>query len=168
MISIIAVVGKNRAIGRDNRLLWNLPEDMNRFRLFTKGKTVIMGDKTFLSIGQPLKNRKNVVVTLDRSFVARGVEVVYNLEALLKKCQKSKEEIFVIGGGTIYRLALPYAKRLYLTVVDDAPKADTFFPDYSEFEKVIEKSQGQDNGFDYQFLILERMKINNKKVKATL
>lgn len=157
MISIIAVVGKNRAIGRNNQLLWSLPEDMKHFQEKTIGKTVVMGDRTFESIGSPLPGRKNIVVTKLPDFNAAGVEIKNSLEELLEKAKESLEEIFIIGGGMIYNLSLPYADKLYLTVVEDAPAdADTFFPDYSEFKNVISR-EDHDNG-QYKFSFLELTK----------
>jgi len=157
MISIIAIVGKNRAIGKNNRLLWNIPEDMQHFQEKTMGKTVIMGDRTFESIGKPLPNRKNIVVTKLSNFKAKGVEIRNSLEEVLEKARKSMEEIFVIGGGIIYNLSLPYADKLYLTVVDDAPTdADTFFPDYSEFKKIVSREEHDNGEYKFSFLELER------------
>jgi len=157
MISIIAVVGKNRAIGRDNKLLWDIPEDMKRFREVTTGRTVVMGDRTFLSIGKPLPMRRNIVVTKMPDFKAKGVEVKNSLEKVLEKAKKSPEETFIIGGGIIYSLSLPYADKLYLTLVEDSPAdADTFFPDYSEFSREIGREK-HDNG-KYKFTFLELAK----------
>ncbi len=156
MISIIVVVGKNREIGCENKLLWNLPEDMKRFKMITTGHTVVMGDKTFESIGRALPNRKNIVLSLKENYVAPGCEVRNSLEEFLAEAKKSEDEIFIIGGGTIYDLALPFTDKLYITIVDDEPKADTFFADYSDFKKVIWKEEGIDNGFGYQFLQLMR------------
>jgi dihydrofolate reductase len=157
MISIIVAIGKNRAIGRNNQLLWNIPEDMEHFRKTTAGKTVIMGDRTFKSIGNPLPNRKNIVVTFDKTFAAAGVEVRDSLEAVLHEYKKSAEEVFVIGGGMIYKISLLFADKLYLTIVDDAPEdADTFFPDYSEFDKIIFERESSDGNYKYKFLELER------------
>ena len=146
MLSLIAIIGQNRAIGRKNQLLWNIPEDLKHFREKTAGKTVIMGKKTFLSIGKPLPGRRNIVVTLDPKFKAEGVEISNDLFEVLKEFKSSPEETFVIGGGQIYALALPHADKLYLTLVDESPKdADTFFPDYSEFKNVLSKKEC-DNG----------------------
>ncbi len=157
MISAIVVIGKNREIGCQNRLLWKLPGDMERFKKITMGKTVIMGDKTFESIGRPLPGRKNIVVSLNLNYEAPGCEVENSLEKVLKRYKNSDEEVFMIGGGTIYRLALPETDRLYLTIVDDTPEADTFFPEYKkEFAKVLDSEKGGDNGYDYEYLVLER------------
>lgn len=156
MISIIVVVGKNREIGCENQLLWDLPGDMQRFKEITTGHTVVMGDKTFESIGRALPNRKNIVLSLEEKYEALGCEVRHSLEDVLKEAKEGKDEVFVIGGGTIYKLALPFADKLYLTVIDDEPKADTFFPDYSEFRNVINTKSGADNGMKYEFLELTR------------
>ncbi len=154
MISLIVAIGKNSAIGRNNQLLWNIPEDMKHFKKTTTGHTVIMGDKTYQSIGRPLPNRKNIVVSLDKKFEAPGCEVSNDLFETLNKYKNSKEEVFVIGGGMIYKLSLPMVDKLYLTVVDHAPEdADTFFPDYSEFKNIL-KEEKVDNG-KYKFAFLE-------------
>lgn len=157
MISIIVAVGKNRAIGRNNKLLWDIPEDMEHFREVTTGHTVIMGEKTFRSIGRPLPNRKNIVVTLDNNFKAEGCEISHSLNDVLEGYKNSDEEVFVIGGGMIYKLSLPYADKLYLTVVDDAPQdADTFFPDYSEFKNVLKSEQCDNGKHKFEFLELTK------------
>lgn len=157
MISMICAVGKNLAIGRNNQLLWDIPEDMQHFKQTTMGRTVIMGDRTFESIGKPLPGRKNIVVTLQENYQAPGCEVSHSLEETLKEYKNSPEDVFVIGGGTIYRLALPYAYKLYLTIVDDAPKdADTFFPDYSDFKNIVSR-EDHDNG-KYKFSFVELVK----------
>lgn len=154
MISIIVAVGKNRAIGRNNQLLWDIPEDMNHFRKKTSDRTVIMGERTYQSIGRALPNRKNIVVTLNKDFHADGYEVRYSLKDVLQEYKNRKEEAFVIGGGIIYKLSLPMADKLYITVVEDSPEdADTFFPDYSEFKNIISEEKC-DNG-EYKFTFME-------------
>jgi len=157
MISLIVAIGKNKAIGRNNQLLWSIPEDMKHFKETTTGHTVIMGDRTYSSIGRPLPNRKNIVVSLDENFVAEGCEVRFDLDEVLQEYKNSEEEVFVIGGGMIYKLSLPMVDKLYLTIVDDAPiDADTFFPDYSEFNQIV-KEENVDNG-QYKFKFLELTK----------
>ena len=154
MLSIIAVIGKNRELGKDNHLLWNIPSDLARFRQITKGHPVIMGRKTFESIGHPLPNRTNIVITSRESIP--GVIVARSLDDAIGKA-KGNNEIFVIGGGQIYAQAIDRADRLYLTVVDAvAPDADAFFPDYSRFTKVIEQSPQEENGIHYTYSTLER------------
>jgi dihydrofolate reductase len=155
MISMICAVGKNLAIGRDNKLIWDLPNDLKHFRDITAGHTVIMGDRTFESIGRPLPGRKNIVVSLLENYEAPGCEVRNSLEEVLDEYKNKEEEVFVIGGATIYRLSLPYADKLYLTLVDDAPAdADAFFPDYSEFTKEILREEREENGIKYAFVEL--------------
>ena len=157
MISIIVAIGKNRAIGRNNQLLWNIKEDMDHFKKTTTGHIVIMGEKTYLSIGKALPNRRNIVVTLDRNFKAEDSEVRYSLEDVLSEYKNSEEEVFVIGGGIIYNLALPFADKLYLTLVNDAPEdADTFFSDYSEFKNVISEVEGDNGKYKFKFLELTK------------
>lgn len=154
MISIIVVVGKNREIGFENKLLWNIPEDMQRFKKITTGHTVVMGDKTFESIGGALPERKNIVVTFDKDYQAEGAEVSNSLKDVLKEAKNSDEEVFVIGGGQIYKQALPMADKLYITEVDDVPEADVYFPDYSEFNKIIFEKEGEAGALKYRFLEL--------------
>jgi dihydrofolate reductase len=156
MISIIVVVGKNREIGYKNELLWALPKDMARFKKVTIGCPVLMGQKTFESIGKPLSGRKNIVVTLDRNFKLEDCEVRYSLDDVLKEYKNKKEEVFVIGGGQIYKQSLPYADKLYITEVDDSPEADVYFPDYSEFKKIVFEEEIEDNGHKIKFLELTK------------
>lgn len=154
MISIICAIGKNRAIGRNNKLLWDIPEDMDHFKKTTMGHPVIMGGNTFLSIGRALPGRKNIIVTRDIDFIAPGCEISHSLEDILKKYKNSAEEAFVIGGGQIYAQALPHADKLYLTIVEDEPAADTYFPDYSEFGTIVSESSHESCGLKYKFIEL--------------
>ncbi len=157
MISMIAAVGKNNAIGRNNKLIWDLPNDLKHFREITSGRTVIMGDRTYESIGRLLPNRKNIIVSLNKDYKVEGAEVRNDLEEVLREYKKSDEEVFVIGGGMIYKLSLPFADKLYITLVDDEPTdADVFFPDYSEFKNVVRREDHEENGFKYSFLELTR------------
>ncbi len=157
MILMICAVGKNREIGFKNRLLWNLPGDMKYFKDVTMGKTVVMGQKTFESIGGPLLGRKNIVLSRDPNFKPEGVEISNNLEEIATKYKDSEEEIFIIGGASIYKQFIPYAQKLYLTLVDDFPEADVFFPDYSEFKNIISESEiHEENGIKYKFVELIR------------
>lgn len=156
-ISIVAAIGKNRELGKGNKLLWHIPEDLKRFKALTSGHPVIMGRKTFESIGRPLPNRLNVVITRDESFKPEGVTVVHSLDGVIKIAKaKDQEEIFIIGGGQIFEQAMPFADRLYLTIVDNEFDADVFFPDYSMFTKVISEEKGESNGYSYTFLTLTK------------
>lgn len=161
IVSMIAgIAGTDRAIGYKNELLWHIPEDLAHFKSTTFGHPVIMGRNTFLSIGRPLPGRKNIVLTLDKEEVFEGVSMAYNLqEALDQAAAEDQEEIFIIGGAFIYKEMLPYADRLYLTLVPLAPgtyKADTYFPDYSDFTRVISKESCETGAGTIQFLTLEK------------
>ena len=155
MISIISAIGKNNEIGKKNGLLWNLPADMKHFREVTSGHTVIMGQKTFESIGRPLPNRRNIVITLDKNYLRHGVDIFYSpkeLDALSDK----KTENFIIGGGQIYKLFIDKADKLYITHVDaEFPDADTFFPeiDKNKWEKIKSEKHLKDdlNKYDLEF-----------------
>ncbi len=152
---MIAVVGKNREIGCNNKLLWDLPGDMKHFRDTTAGHMVIMGQKTYESIGKALPGRKNIVLSMDPDFKAPDCEISGNLEEIANRYKDSPEEVFIIGGASIYKQFLPFAQKLYLTLVDDSPKADAFFPDYSEFKNIIFQSETrEENGFKYKFIEL--------------
>lgn len=156
-ISIIAAIGKNRELGKDNKLLWHIKEDLQHFKKITTGHPIIMGQKTFESLGKPLPNRTNIVLTLDKNYHPAGVVIALSMdEALAAAKRANSEEIFFAGGGQIYRQALPLADRLYLTLVDIEKEADTFFPDYSKFKKVISKEEKEENGLRFKFLILEK------------
>ena len=160
MLSIIAVIGKNRELGKDNHLLWNIPGDLKRFKDITKGHPVIMGRKTLESIGHPLPNRTNIVISSHSSYSSYPSYTVLCASSLDEAIEKAKsapgaEEIFIIGGGSVYAAALDRADRLYLTVVDATAAADTFFPDYCRFTKVIEESSHEENGIRYTYRTLE-------------
>lgn len=146
-VAIVAGIGaKNRAIGKDNSLLWHVPEDLKRFKALTLGKPVIMGRKTFESIvailGKPLPGRTNIVITRNNDYKFPGALVAQTLEEALEIASTEKPtEIHIGGGAEIYKLALPYVDRLYLTLFDDDADGDTFFPEF-ETEFNIEKKHG--------------------------
>ncbi len=132
-LSLIVAVAKNGVIGAGNQIPWRLSTDMKRFKSITMGKPVIMGRKTYESIGKPLPGRHNIVVSRDRNFSPDGVDVVPSFEAALATAREAldlndSEEIMVIGGGEIYRIAIELADRLYMTLVDAEPEGDTYFP----------------------------------------
>lgn len=162
MISIIVAVAQNKAIGRDNNLLWHISEDLKYFKKVTMGHPVIMGRKTFESIGRPLPGRKNIVVSKSASFNNPNVEKAENLDALLKSLRrKRKEEYFVIGGASVYASAIKYAHRLYVTkIFAEAEDADAFFPEIDEkLWTVLEKSSvlhDEENNIDFQFIVYGR------------
>lgn len=160
MISLIAAIGKNRELGKNNELLWSIPEDMKHFRDTTRDHVVIMGQRTFESIGRPLPERENIVLSADPLFERNDVEVVRTPEEALEtaKAWEKNGEVFIIGGAMIYSLFLPKVERLYLTCIDkEFPEADVFFPEYeSLFTKVVSERQRSDEHLSYRFMILER------------
>ena len=150
MLSLIAAVARNRAIGKDNQLLWHLPGDMRHFRETTRGKPVIMGRKTWESLPEkfrPLPGRHNLVVSRNPAYAAPGATLVASLEDAIARAGGG--EIFVIGGETLYRQALPLAQRLYLTEIDRTFVGDAFFPEITAGEwQEISRSKGG-AGFDF-------------------
>ncbi len=157
-ISLIAAIGKNRELGKDNKLLWHLPEDFKRFKQITTNHTVIMGRKTYESIGRPLPNRANIIITRNPSLKIPGCTVVNSLKIALQKAKDLGEtEAFIIGGGQIYQESLFQADKLYLTLIDQTFPADTFFPQYKHiFTKKIFEKKHQSEDYSYTFLELER------------
>lgn len=156
-ISLIAAIAENNALGKDNKLIFRIYEDLKRFKVLTSGHAIIMGRKTFESIGRPLPNRTNIIVTRDKGFKADGGEVVHSVEEAVETAKKVEDnEIFIIGGGQIYKQSINFADKLYLTVVEGEPEADTYFPDYAEFKKVIFEESHETDGLKYKFLELER------------
>ncbi len=160
MLSIVVAVGKNNIIGKENGLLWHLPNDLKHFRKITEGHTIIMGRKTFESIGRVLPNRRHIVLTRSSDFQVEGVEKASSIEEVLKLVE-NEEEAFVIGGGEIYRQFLPLVQRIYMTEVDIEKDADVFFPAIDSLEwKVVEEEPGvldERNTISHRFLILERV-----------
>jgi len=136
MISLIVAMTETRVIGVDNRLPWNIPEDLKRFKKITSGHPIVMGRKTYESIGRPLPHRTNIVVTRERAYRVEGGAVVHGFEEALDWARRSPgaEEIFVIGGSELFRQALPIAHRIYLTEVHWPFEGDTFFPDFPEHD----------------------------------
>lgn len=154
---MIAAIAEDRAIGYQNKLLWHIPEDLAHFKKTTLGHPVIMGRTTFLSLGRPLPGRKNIVLTLDKEEVFEGVSMSYDLHDALQQAEEAdQEEIFVIGGAAIYKAMLPYVDRLYVTLVPGEYQADTYFPDYSDFTKIVREESVETKVGTIQFLTLER------------
>ena len=157
IVSIIAAVAENRAIGKENKLLWHIPEDLTRFKKITMGHPVIVGKNTFLSIGKPLPGRANIVVAKEKDYKAPGCITVHSFKkAVFLASQKDDQEIFIIGGGMIYAQGIEIADKLYITLVKGEFDADTFFPDYSEFNKVVSSEKGKSGDYEYTFLELAR------------
>ncbi len=162
-LSLIVAMSRNAVIGIDNQLPWHLPEDLKYFKSVTMGKPIIMGRKTYDSIGRPLPGRTNIVITRDPSWQAEGVSVAQTLEAALSLGQVAcnaagADEIMVIGGEQIYRMTLPAADRLYLTQVDAEVEGDAFFPDIDldQWQQVSERAPELTDTHPYRFVILDR------------
>jgi dihydrofolate reductase len=163
MISIIVAVSEDWGIGKDNELLWHIPEDLKRFKRLTFGNTVIMGKKTWESLPRrPLPGRKNVVLTDDPLECIEYSVTAYSIEDALSKCEKG-EEIFVIGGGSVYRQFMPFADRLYITHVHRKTPSDVYFPEIDlNIWEVIEKEEFKDsdkNAIPYTYIIYERREV---------
>jgi dihydrofolate reductase len=155
MISSIVAIDENNVIGKDNSLIWKLPRDMKHFKETTTGHYIIMGRKTFESNGRPLPNRTNVIITKDKKYKAEGCVIVHSIEDALKEA-KNDSEAFIIGGGIIYELAMPFVDRIYLTKIHHAFEGDTFFPKikYGRMDIVEERKFEPDEKNKYPFTIL--------------
>ena len=162
IISLIAAMDKGRVIGAHNTLPWHMPTDMTHFRLLTGGKPVIMGRKTFESIGKPLPHRLNIIITRDPSYRAKDCVVVHDADAALAAASaaEANDEIMIIGGAEIYSLFLPRANRMYLTLIDADFTGDTRFPEYAanEWREIARAAHPADaaNPHPYAFITLER------------
>lgn len=165
-ISIVVALGRdgthNRAIGKDNHLLWHIPDDLKRFKELTWGHPVIMGRKTWESIPpkhRPFPGRTNIVLTRDTSYEAPGALVVHSLHEALEEARRAPgaEEIHIGGGTELYREILPQVNRLYLTLIDDEKESDTSFPEYEqEFTNILSEEDREWNGIRYRWVTLER------------
>ena len=160
-LSIIAAVGQNREIGKDNDLLWNIPEDMERFKKMTKGHTVVMGRRTFDSLWiKPLPGRKNIVMTSQEDIGFPTVHLVHSVQEILDAI-RDDDEVFVIGGSKIYQLLLPLCTTMYLTFVHGSFNADTYFPEFnlSEWKETFRKdvSSEKEGGLSYSFVNYSRI-----------
>ncbi len=156
-LSAIAAISKNRVIGHNGQLPWHIPKDLQRVRTLTLHHPIIMGRKTFESIGRPLPKRHNIVITRQPDYSVAGILVAHSINQALDLAKTlDTQEIFIFGGGEIYAATLPLVERLYLTIVEVDLVGDTFFPDYSKFSKVLRQETHEENGYRFQFLDLER------------
>lgn len=161
MISLIAAIGRNNELGKENKLLWSLPADMKHFKNITTLHTVIMGRKTFESIGKPLPNRRNIVITRDADYKKEGVEIAHSLAGALDLIKDKDEEIFIIGGAELYKETIKIADKLYMTHVEAEDKdADAFFPEiipivFLEISREEHKKDAE-NPYDYAFVTYTR------------
>ncbi|MCM3673158.1 MULTISPECIES: dihydrofolate reductase [Peribacillus] len=160
MISLIVAMDRNRVIGKNNKLPWHLPADLQYFKQVTMGHPIVMGRKTFESIGRVLPGRENVIVTRNQDFKAEGCVVLHDIAQIKKFADNHDEEVFVIGGAEIFKEILPVTDRLYITEIHEAFEGDTFFPviDENEWDK-ISSNPGiidEKNRYAHDFIILQK------------
>lgn len=158
-VVLIAVLGRHRELGNDGKLLWHIPGDLPRFKAITMGYPLIMGRKTFDSIGRPLPGRTNIVLSRNSGWNTTGIVKVDSADAAMRVAQEEGAScVFVIGGAAIYELFLGKAQRLELTLVDEeAPHADVFFPDYSGFDfELVSRQDGSPGGLPHEYVTLVR------------
>ena len=163
MLSIVVAKAKNNIIGKDNKIIWNLPEDLKHFKNLTTGHNIIMGRKTFESLGRVLPDRKHIIFSQNPDFKVRdeNVEVVHSL-LQIQELIEEEEENFVIGGAMIYNLLMPYVSKMYVTEINEEFEGDAFFPKINnEVWKETSREKGikdENNKLDYEFVIYERIK----------
>ena len=157
-ISLIAAIARNGVIGRDNGLVWRLSSDLKRFKALTLGKPILMGRRTWDSIGRPLPGRRSLVLTRDRALTIAGAEIVHSWDEALTAA--GADELMVVGGAEIYALALPHADRLHLTEVEASPEGDVHFPDFDRttFRETLREAHpaGERDEFPFRFVDWER------------
>ncbi len=163
MLSIIVAIAENNAIGKDNDLIWYISDDLKRFKKLTTGHSILMGRKTYESLPNgALPKRENIVISRNMELNLPNCTMLYSLEEAIEKYANTAEEIFVIGGGSIYKKLLPYANKIYLTQVHATFDADVFFPEinFKDWIKISEENhqKGEKNEYDYSFINLERKK----------
>lgn len=158
-VSIVVAIAENNAIGKNNELLWHLPTDLKHFKQLTSGHTIVMGRKTFDSIGKPLPNRRNIVITRSNTLEIPGAEVVHTIEQALELCTAEKE-VFIVGGAEIYKQAMDKTDKIYLTTVHARYEGDAYFPeiDQKKWEEVDNEPHQPDekNKLAYTFSTLLR------------
>jgi dihydrofolate reductase len=162
-LSIIAAMDQNQLIGVQGEIPWDIPADLKYFKETTMGAPVIMGRKTFESIGFPLPGRRNIILTRNKDYEAEGCEIVHSKKEILDEFLKKKEEAFIIGGAEIYKQFLAYSDKLYLTIIEHQFSGDTYFPklDWQKWDNVSEKegTTDSDNPYSYSYHVYQR---NNK------
>ena len=158
IVTIVVAIAENYAIGKNNQLLWHMPADLKHFKNITTGHTVIMGRKTYDSVGKPLPNRRNIIVTR-QDIKIEGCQVVNSIADALALCA-NEHEVFIVGGAEIYKLAMSKTDRIYLTIIHHSFDADTLFPeiDYTDWKETARQDHQPDekNKFPYSFITLER------------
>lgn len=160
MVSIIVATADNNVIGKDNQLIWHLPADLKHFKQLTMGHPILMGRKTYESIGKPLPGRTSIIITRQEDFRAEGCIVTHSVEEAIAKAKELDEQVYIIGGAEIYKQALPLTDCIELTKIQHHFEGDTYFPEIknSEWEIVSEENHTPDekNKYNYTFLTLKR------------
>ena len=157
---LIAATSQNNALGKDNKIIWHLPDDFKRFKELTSGHHIIMGRKTFESFPKPLPNRTHVVITRQKNYTPEGCIVVNSIEEAFEICPKN-EDVFLIGGAEIYKLGLPFTDKIELTFINETFEADAFFPeiDFSEWKLTNEEFHAKDEKHAHDFSFQTYMKL---------
>lgn len=160
VISFLVAMDQNRVIGKDNKLPWHLPADLKYFKELTMGHPIIMGRKTYESIGKPLPGRENIVITRKKDYIAEGCTIIHSIAEIKELKEKRNDELFVIGGAEIFEQTFSIADRLYITTIEETFEGDTYFPDFNEADWVIvseEKGvQDERNVYEHYFFVYER------------
>ncbi|MDN4072340.1 dihydrofolate reductase [Fictibacillus terranigra] len=158
MISFVFAMDENRLIGNRNELPWYLPADLQYFKKVTMGKPIVMGRKTFDSIGKPLPGRENIILTRNESFQAEGCTIIHSVQQAL---ERKEEEVCVIGGAEVFSLFMPYVQRMYITKINESFQGDTYFPEIDESEwKLVSETPGnvdEKNKYSHDFLVIEKI-----------
>lgn len=163
MISLLVAMDRNHVIGYENDMPWHLPKDLKHFKEKTTGHTMIMGRKTFDSIGRVLPNRKNIILTQQKDYRINGADIIHSLDEVYEReKQNPNEELFIIGGGNLFKQVLPYADRMYITKIDEKFAGDTYFPTFNQSNWVLTKEEkgikDDKNPYNYYFLQYDRRK----------
>jgi dihydrofolate reductase len=160
-ITLVAAMAINRAIGRDGAMPWHLPRELKHFKNTTMGKAIVMGRKTWESIGRVLPGRQNIVVTRNPDYAVEGCDVVSSLEAAIAAAES--DEVMIIGGGQLYAEAMPQADRMVLTLVDCEPEADTWFPEWDEedWREVSSREEASDENNPHAYRVLDLERVNS-------
>lgn len=158
MISLLVAHDTNRVIGVNNKMPWHIPEELGYFKKVTMGKAIVMGRKTFESIGRVLPGRLNIIVTRNKDFQVDGAEVFHSLEDALERGKQFSKEVVIIGGAEIFNISMSLADRLYITIIRNEYNGDTFFPEYDGEWKIISESDDHHSadGTPYSYLVYER------------
>jgi dihydrofolate reductase len=161
-LTLVAAMGRNRAIGLAGRMPWHLPSELQHFKRVTMGKSIVMGRKTWQAIGRPLPGRQNIVISRNPAYLARFVELVGSLEEALEIAES--DEVMIIGGGQVYELAMPQAQRMVLTLIDIEPEADTWFPawDQEEWVQTGEEQFSADRDTELAYRIVEFRRVADR------